>query len=70
MRRTALVAAAVALVVPASAGAEGEDHNCAGAITSSVAGPALGPAVAAAAQAQVVDNFGFANCGETSGQNP
>lgn len=55
---------------PASADPAGNGHNCAGAIVSSVAGPGFGEAVSAAAQAQVVDNFGFANCGQTDRNNP
>lgn len=45
-------------------------HNCAGAIVSSVAGPGFGAGVSAAAHAQLVDNFGFANCGAPPRQNP
>jgi hypothetical protein len=48
------------------------DHNCAGAVTSSLAGPGFGPVVASFAQQQLVDNFGLADCGLNSGvrQNP
>jgi len=65
----ALIAAAVVLA-PTRAGAQGEEHNCAGAVTSSLAGPGFGAAVSFFAQLQAVDNFGLANCGETEGQNP
>jgi hypothetical protein len=38
-------------------------HNCAGFFVSGVAGPAFGPAVAALAALQGVDDVGLANCG-------
>ena len=49
---------------------EVNDHNCAGAVVSSLAGPGFGAQVASLAQLQVVDNLGLANCGDTSRQNP
>jgi hypothetical protein len=48
----------------------GPSHNCAGAVTSSLAGPGFGQLVAGFAHLQLVDNFGLANCGNTSGNNP
>ena len=65
--------AAAALVMgasPASADANFNDHNCAGAVVSSVASPGFGAGVAAAAHAQLVDNFNLRNCGAAPGQNP
>ena len=44
--------------------------NCAGVVVSGAAGPGFGAQVSTAADAQLVDNFGLANCGQTSGQNP
>lgn len=61
----------VVLTVPAAA--DGTDHNCAGAVSSTLAqalGPGFGAAVSDAAQSQLVDNFGFRNCGAANGQNP
>jgi hypothetical protein len=65
----ALIAAAV-LLGPTPAGAQGEDHNCAGALTSSLAGPGFGAGVSFFAYLQAVDNFGLANCGDAPRQNP
>ncbi len=61
---------ALSLIVAAPAAADGEEHNCAGAVTSSLAGPGFGQAVSFFAQQQAVDNFGLANCGEAQGENP
>ena len=46
------------------------DSACAGSVVSRLAGPAFGPVVSGAAHAQLVDNFGFANCGQTNRDNP
>jgi hypothetical protein len=54
----------------ASAAAGPNEHNCAGAVVSQAASPAFGPVVAAAAQAQLVDNVGLADCGQTNRNNP
>jgi hypothetical protein len=54
----------------AAQGEQGDLHNCAGAVVSSVAGPGFGQGVKGAAQAQLVDNFGLRNCGMAQGQNP
>jgi len=73
MPRTTFAAAAcalAALAIPGAVGAQGEEHNCAGAVTSSLAGPGFGQVVAFFAHQQAVDNFGFANCGDTPRQNP
>lgn len=67
------VAGALAAGVAGQALADGEDHNCAGAVSSGVAqalGSTFGTIVSGAAQQQMVDNFGFANCGESNGSNP
>jgi len=69
------LAAAIALVLSASGMAAADPpgsngHNCAGAVVSLFAQPGFGQAVSDAAQEQVVDNFGFANCGDTPRQNP
>ena len=48
----------------------GDTHNCAGVVTSSLAEPGFGQIVASFADLQLVDNFGLANCGDTSGNNP
>jgi hypothetical protein len=58
------------VAAPGAALAQGEEHNCAGAITSTFAGPGFGGAVAAAADQQVVDNFGLADCGQDNRNNP
>ncbi len=73
MRRLLIALAASAALTTASAAsavAQGEDHNCAGATVSSLAGPGFGTGVSGAAQLQAVDNFGFANCGAPPRQNP
>lgn len=76
MRKT-LVAACVVMVATVgsagSASADGSAHNCAGAVSSTLAqglGAGFGAAVAGAAQVQAVDNFGLRNCGAAPGQNP
>jgi hypothetical protein len=46
------------------------DHNCAGAIVSLLAGPGFGGLVSATAHDQEVDNLGLANCGQTHRNNP
>ena len=45
-------------------------HNCAGVFVSELVGPEFGEAVSAAAHAQVVDNFGLANCDQDNRNNP
>jgi hypothetical protein len=76
MRKLLLGAAVGTLLVigalPAGA-AEGDDHNCAGAGSSSAAqalGGAFGSVVASFADQQLVDNFGLANCGAPPRSNP
>jgi hypothetical protein len=54
----------------ASAAPAPNEHNCAGVVVSQLAGPDFGPAVSTAAQEQVVDNFGLADCGQTNRGNP
>lgn len=69
----ALMAALSIVMVTGPAAADGDDHNCAGRVSSTLArtlGPAFGAAVSDAAQIQAVDNFGLRNCGEANGQNP
>jgi hypothetical protein len=75
MRRITTALAAAALLgggagIAAAAGDPGADHNCAGATVSGGAGPGFGQVVAGAAHAQLVDNFGLANCGRPPRQNP
>jgi hypothetical protein len=75
MRRYIVTLGAAALVLaataaPASADAFPNGHNCAGFIVSAVAGPGFGQAVAGFAHQQAVDNFNFANCGQTNRKNP
>jgi hypothetical protein len=68
----ALVASALALA-PGTAGASAplpNEHNCAGTAVSGLADPSSGSLVSSAAQVQVVDNFGFAACGQPPRQNP
>jgi len=74
-RLFALVIAAAMLTGTAvgSTASEVNNHDCAGTVSAALAqalGPGFGAAVSTAAQAQAVDNFGLANCGDTSGQNP
>ncbi len=72
--KIALVSAAVLGLTAGTAQADGDDHNCAGAASSTLAQAlppgTFGAIVAGAAQAQAVDNFGLANCGDTNRQNP
>ncbi len=66
-------AATLALVAAAPAAADPpaeNDHNCAGALVSTVAGPAFGQIASTAAHFQAIDNFGLANCGQTNRKNP
>jgi len=67
---TLAVAAAVSGFSVAAADPVENYHNCAGADTTFFSGPGFGQIVAAFAQAQLVDNFGSANCGETNRKNP
>ncbi len=55
---------------PAVAAPKPNDHNCSGTVVSSLAGPEFGPLVAGFAQAQLVDDFGFANCEQPPRSNP
>ncbi len=69
----AFIAALSIVVLTVPAAADGSDHNCAGAVSSTLAqalGPGFGAVVSEAAQFQVVDNFGLRNCGAANGQNP
>jgi hypothetical protein len=74
--RALTVAALVGTALVLGAGPASADpsavngHNCAGAVVSTVAGPGFGATVAEAAQAQVVDNLGLANCGQPPRRNP
>jgi hypothetical protein len=75
MRRAAVailtIAALGAAAGGAAAGTPSDDpHNCAGAMVSQLAEPGFGSVVSGAAHQQLVDNFGFANCGETPRKNP
>ena len=45
-------------------------HDCAGAIVSSLTPPGIGPLVSQLAHAQLVDNIGLADCGQTNRNNP
>ena len=47
-----------------------DEHNCAGSVVSQAASPEFGPVVAAAAEEQLVDNFGLADCGQINRNNP
>ncbi len=72
-RPVAVAVAALAFAVapgPALADAAFNDHDCAGAVVSSAAAPGFGEGVAGAAQLQLVDNFGLADCGQTNRNNP
>jgi hypothetical protein len=60
----------VATAPSALAAPRPNDHNCAGTVVASLAGPGFGPVVAANAQAQTVDNLGLANCGQPPRNNP
>lgn len=69
----ASVAALSIIMLTGPAGADGSDHNCAGAISSTLAqdlGPDFGATVSDFAKAQLVDNFGLRNCGAANGRNP
>jgi hypothetical protein len=69
----AFIAALSIVVLTGPATADGTDHNCAGKTSSTLAqalGPDFGAAVSAAAQSQLVDNFGLRNCGAANGRNP
>lgn len=58
------------LAPAASAAPPPNDHNCAGVLVSGLAGPGFGGFVSSFAQQQLVDNFGFANCGQPPRSNP
>jgi len=74
VKLVAAVTLAVAAAVPGfsvvAADPPPNDHNCAGFVVALFAGPGFGQAVADAAQAQLVDNLGLANCGDTERKNP
>jgi hypothetical protein len=72
MTVAALVGSALALAAgTASAGPPiPNEHNCAGTAVSGLADPSFGSVVSSAAQAQSVDNFGLANCGQPPRENP
>jgi hypothetical protein len=74
MRRAAVamltMAAFGAATGGAAAGPTPNDHNCAGVAVSQGAGPGFGSSVSSAAHLQLVDNFGFANCGAPPRNNP
>ena len=67
---TAVFAGAVAIPATAWADPGPNDHNCAGAAVSGLAGPGFGQVVSSAAHQQSVDNFGLANCDQTNRNNP
>ena len=54
----------------AAAAPDPNEHNCAGVVVSGAADPGFGPAVSSAAQQQLVDNLGLADCGQTNRNNP
>ncbi len=60
----------VATAPSALADPEPNDHNCSGTVVSSLAAPEFGPLVVSGAQAQLIDNFGLANCGQPPRSNP
>ncbi|SMO96654.1 hypothetical protein SAMN06273567_11056 [Geodermatophilus aquaeductus] len=62
---TVLATAPAALAAPPPTG-----HNCAGTFVTEVASPKFGPAVAALAKEQGVDDLGLANCGLTPRNDP
>ena len=67
------VAAALTAATAGQALAQGGDHNCAGATSSSLAqtlGGDFGDSVSDFAQLQFGDNFGLANCSNANGKNP
>jgi hypothetical protein len=74
MRRAAVailtIAALGGAASRAAAGPTQNDHNCAGFNVSQGAGPGFGSVVSGAAHLQLVDNFGFANCGAPPRNNP
>jgi hypothetical protein len=63
-------ATVVATAPSALAAPSPNDHNCAGVVVTSLAGPDFGPSVANIAGAQGVDNLGLANCGQPPRKNP
>jgi hypothetical protein len=66
----AVAGAAVLLsAAPAAASPPANVHDCAGKMVSSGAGPGFGQVVSAAAHEQIVDNFGYADCGQTNRSN-
>jgi len=66
-----LAAATVVVAEPSALAAPRlNDHNCAGVVVSSSAGPGFGPSVAGVAEVQGVDNLGLANCGQPPRSNP
>ena len=66
-----LIVSTTGAVVAQEQGADpGDEHNCAGKVVSSLAGPGFGQLVSTLAQAQQVDNVGFADCGQEHRNNP
>ena len=59
-----------AVVAQEQGATPGDEHNCAGEVVSSLAGPSFGQLVSTSAQAQEVDNFGLADCGQEHRNNP
>jgi hypothetical protein len=60
-----------ALVGPTAAeGPTPNGNNCAGVVVSSLAGQDFGQSVSTFAHAQLVDNFGLADCGQDNRNNP
>jgi hypothetical protein len=74
MRRATVAILSIAALGAATGGAAAgptpNGHNCAGATVSQFAGPGFGSLVSGAAHQQLVDNFGFANCGAPPRNNP
>lgn len=75
MTRVVVTAGCVGLlwvsgVGTASAAPAGTGHNCAGVVVSQAAGPGFGSTVSGAADQQLVDNLGLANCGQANRNNP
>lgn len=75
IRTLGAVVAAVAaswMIAPLAASADpvANQHDCAGVVVSALAGPGFGSTVSAAAQEQLVDNLGLADCGQTNRNNP
>ena len=75
MRALAIVTMCGGVVLGAATGSHAvgptlNESNCAGVVVSGLASPPFEAVVRAAAQDQMVDNFGFAACGEPPRRNP